>query len=160
METRGNSSQVEIGCMFKSYYVVWKRPSAKIRPLRSARLNRTMQYGNCCISWRISAQDMFKSYYVVWKPHQYHLLFSFGERLNRTMQYGNHLLPFKMWRKYVCLNRTMQYGNFLLRFFFFFCFQSLNRTMQYGNSAKQKLRGLQRIGFKSYYVVWKLFSDE
>ena len=34
----------------------------------------------------------------------------------------------------------------------------LNRTMQYGNSGQEKNMPQRRSRFKSYYVVWKLFS--
>ena len=33
----------------------------------------------------------------------------------------------------------------------------LNRTMQYGNGGLTKEKNNQKIKFKSYYVVWKLF---
>ena len=53
---------------FKSYYVVWKRNGAILRPKEGVGLNRTMQYGNFQEARRQKAVE---------------------EGLNRTMQYGN-----------------------------------------------------------------------
>ena len=55
------------------------------------------------------------------------------------------------------LNRTMQYGNLEKNKEKKTDISGLNRTMQYGNDC-----GRDRVSsekkFKSYYVVWKLFS--
>ena len=134
METRTNKCFVKVRCQFKSYYVVWKllflstvfrlelsfksyyvvwKPfTGKDVPPSQARLNRTMQYGNCfpsCLFYfyyiclnrtmqygnfhsKQSAEGReaaFKSYYVVWKLHLMYDLVLQEESLNRTMQYGN-----------------------------------------------------------------------
>ena len=77
--------------------------------------------------------------------------------LNRTMQYGNKY-PNKIKKyEYHRLNRTMQYGNCSYISSLKILCGCLNRTMQYGNNdILDKYEKNEK--FKSYYVVWKLFS--
>ena len=77
--------------------------------------------------------------------------------LNRTMQYGNHSAFFVILCGFIGLNRTMQYGNPLIYGILDTPPESLNRTMQYGNYRMTRLKHLDYVWFKSYYVVWKLF---
>ena len=79
----------------------------------------------------------FKSYYVVWKLTSPRVFLCHSARLNRTMQYGNPRPDMHIRSGIVCLNRTMQYGNFFHSHVIFFI-----------------------LLFKSYYVVWKLFSSQ
>ena len=78
--------------------------------------------------------------------------------LNRTMQYGNNGRQKKDGERYGRLNRTMQYGNFFETMKIITRNHCLNRTMQYGNYEKKEKKEKKMSTFKSYYVVWKLFS--
>ena len=74
------------------------------------------------------------------------------------MQYGNCRLTILIAPQCLCLNRTMQYGNFSSAYRMFCAIFRLNRTMQYGNFFDFKNPRWRGVQFKSYYVVWKLYS--
>ena len=125
-------------CLFKSYYVVWK-------PLVAHRKRRNRsRFKSYYVVWKqveaeIGAQKnmVFKSYYVVWKRSKILWTICRNNSLNRTMQYGNRFPLPCMLSLVLCLNRTMQYGN---------------------TDARTRKKE-DDIGFKSYYVVWKLQGD-
>ena len=144
-------------CLFKSYYVVWKRDTPLITLDVECGLNRTMQYGNeedMCYEKKVSVQ--FKSYYVVWKPTSEVSLSLSQISFKSYYVVWKHIAPapaiiaFSLFKSYYVvwklrpqnsavifrirrLNRTMQYGN-NKNFHIAVMHQlSLNRTMQYGN---------------------------
>ena len=124
----------------------------------SQSLNRTMQYGNPIRkNLYTNTSSRFKSYYVVWKLDFSEYFVHNSLCLNRTMQYGNLLLLALPLYTDFGLNRTMQYGNRVTRAGGDLRVFSLNRTMQYGNNTLLISSAVLQQ-FKSYYVVWKLFS--
>ena len=119
--------------VFKSYYVVWKPNCPTVFAESTCGLNRTMQYGNLLLSFKIRFEFCwFKSYYVVWKRRSIQNVFSLSFSFKSYYVVWKLQSGSKFTVKNTCLNRTMQYGNRLP------C-------------------GLQTIPirFKSYYVVWK-----
>ena len=88
-------------------------------------------------------------------PKNYNEKSQHHQSLNRTMQYGNHSAFFVILCGFIGLNRTMQYGNPLIYGILDTPPESLNRTMQYGNYRMTRLKHLDYVWFKSYYVVWK-----
>ena len=98
-------------------------------------LNRTMQYGNSVIQFRIHRlYGMFKSYYVVWKPFP-----------------SNPMISVASFKSYYVVWKLHSYHLII-------CFVrlGLNRTMQYGNFSCSVYSSSCCRWFKSYYVVWKL----
>ena len=128
------STNIRPRSVFKSYYVVWKLFFRSRQSAEGRGLNRTMQYGNCRSTKRITPHRIwFKSYYVVWKLAYVGFIVIIHPLFKSYYVVWKRLLDevFKMC--FPCLNRTMQYGNQYVCAGEKYISVGLNRTMQYGN---------------------------